>query len=126
MSTVNISIDDECPICFEILYNNNDIINLNCCKKNIHISCMKNWYKSNRNRRSCFICNQENIICNHLITFYNNEDIINREIIQETIENDNIYHQDNVYHHDNVYMCKKFSIVSSLIIITITLILLFC
>ena len=63
---INIIVEFECPICFEIL-NENNIIFLECCNKTCHKSCLVNWYKSNPHNKTCFICNKENTFCNTLI-----------------------------------------------------------
>lgn len=64
---INIIVEFECPICFEIL-NENNIIILDCCNKTSHISCLVNWYKNNPHNKTCFICNRENTFCNTLFT----------------------------------------------------------
>ena len=48
----------ECYVCLEnINLNQNDFIELNCCKQNVHFNCLKQWYIKNKTP-NCFICNQ--------------------------------------------------------------------
>ena len=34
---------DECPICLQVLYDNNEIIKLDCCIARYHKKCLHNW-----------------------------------------------------------------------------------
>ena len=74
-NNINITIDFECPICFENL-NENNIIILDCCNKTSHISCVVNWYKNNPHNKTCFICNRENTFRNNLFISDVNNNII--------------------------------------------------
>ena len=70
INDTNIIVDFECPICFEIL-NQNNIILLDCCNKTCHSSCLVTWYKNNTHNKTCFICNRENTFRNSLFTSNN-------------------------------------------------------
>lgn len=60
------NIPNECFICLDnINLNENDFLELNCCKNNVHLKCLTQWYIKN-NTSNCFICNQTNEICNEL------------------------------------------------------------
>ena len=49
----------ECAICLEnIDISKNNIIELDCCKQTIHISCIKAWINKNNNP-TCPICRNE-------------------------------------------------------------------
>lgn len=65
--------NNECYICLDnINLNDNDFLELNCCKNNVHFNCLTQWYIKN-NTTNCFICNQTNEICKELV---NNENYI--------------------------------------------------
>ena len=34
----------ECPICLEAINNNDPIIILECCNKEVHLLCLENWF----------------------------------------------------------------------------------
>ena len=56
----------ECYICLDnINFNENDFLELNCCKNNLHLKCLKEWCTKN-NTSKCFICNQTNEIYKEL------------------------------------------------------------
>jgi len=66
---------DECPICLEECdISNNVIIKLDCCKKDVHIDCIKQWIMSidNKNKKICLLCRKNSEIINDL---YNNLNI---------------------------------------------------
>lgn len=63
----------ECPICFEIIEDNDGILIMECCNKKIHLKCLINWYTNHSNNLICIMCNQNNSFCNNLI---NNKNII--------------------------------------------------
>lgn len=57
---------NECYICLDTInLNENNFLELNCCKNNVHLNCLKQWYIKN-NTSNCFICNQTNEICKEL------------------------------------------------------------
>ena len=57
----------ECPICFEIIEDNDGILIMECCNKKIHLKCLVNWYSNHPNNLVCIMCNQNNIFCNNLM-----------------------------------------------------------
>lgn len=62
MATNNENIN-ECYICLENIYLNEDnFLELTCCKHQVHITCFKEWYNKT-NSSTCFICNQTNTSC---------------------------------------------------------------
>lgn len=74
---------DECPICLEELdISNNIIITLECCKKHVHLDCIKQWSIdiNNKNKNLCLLCRKNS---NFL------EDLYNNFTIQSTIDNSN-------------------------------------
>ena len=80
----------ECPICIEIISEESqDYINLECCNKLVHISCLKDWCASNRNRninkRICILCRKESeILCDFLNNLNQNSE---RSLESEISEN---------------------------------------
>ena len=97
---INIIVDLECPICFEIL-NDNNIIILDCCNKTCHINCLITWYKNNIHNKTCFICNRENTFRNNLFS------------------SNNIIHDNNSNYYSNSYFYFLFKIILSISIIII-------
>ena len=64
---IQINYDTECPICFDNIYNNSGYINLECCKKSVHLNCLITWYCSSVTNL-CFLCKQENNFCKELVS----------------------------------------------------------
>jgi len=61
----------ECVICLNDI-SCNDHFTLTCCKNNVHISCLNDWVHQNitkKNIAKCFICSQENIILQDIVTY---------------------------------------------------------
>ena len=57
---LNIEIEQECPICFNFIEENDPYLLLSCCNKKVHISCLDNWYNNNGNKNKlCFLCTKE-------------------------------------------------------------------
>ncbi len=56
----------ECIICFENINSDDALLILECCKQKVHIQCIIDWYLSNPNNKTCFICNQTNKFCEDL------------------------------------------------------------
>ena len=57
---LNIEIEQECPICFINIENNNAYLLLSCCNKKVHISCLDDWYNKNgKKNKLCFLCTKE-------------------------------------------------------------------
>jgi hypothetical protein len=66
MATNN-QIINECYICLDTInLNENDFLELNCCKNKVHLKCLIQWYNKN-NTSNCFICNQTNDFCKSLL-----------------------------------------------------------
>ena len=68
--------ETDCPICLDPILTNefNEIeecIILECCNKQVHLSCLIDWSKSekNTNKNACVLCRQET---NFLRDFHNN------------------------------------------------------
>ena len=59
----------ECPICFELMNHNDDIIIVECCNKIFHIACLVQWYTINKKNKVCLMCNQPNNFCNDFIYY---------------------------------------------------------
>ena len=60
-------IEEECPICFFSMNEEDGILDMECCNKKIHIKCIVEWYSHHMNQKNCFICNQNNKFCQDLI-----------------------------------------------------------
>ena len=76
----------ECVICLNDISSNDNYI-LTCCKNNVHIYCLNDWIQkniSNKNISKCFICSQENLIIEDIVS-YNKKD----EIVITTITSNN-------------------------------------
>ena len=59
---LNIEIEDECPICFNLIENSDPYLLLSCCNKKVHISCLDNWYNNNgKKNKLFFLCTKESI-----------------------------------------------------------------
>jgi len=74
---------DECPICLEeIDISNNIIITLECCKKHVHLDCIKQWSVdiNNKNKNLCLLCRKSSDFL---------EDLYNNLNIQPLIDNSN-------------------------------------
>lgn len=78
---------EDCPICLDILDRSiNVIITLECCKKDIHLNCIKNWIIeknninniNNFNKKQCILCRRESVFLNDL---YNN---INTQLLDNS------------------------------------------
>ena len=78
---------EEYPICLDILDRSiNVVITLECCKKDIHLNCIKNWIIeknninniNNFNKKQCILCRTESVFLNDL---YNN---INTQLLDNS------------------------------------------
>lgn len=65
----------ECPICLEVLKNDDAIYIVKCCNKVFHISCLINWYEQNPSNTHCLMCNQYNNFSNDFLDFSHNNAI---------------------------------------------------
>ena len=98
----------ECIICLEDI-NSNEYYKFTCCKNTVHESCLNSWVIKNidnKNTAKCFICSQNNIAIQNIISHYfnNNDEIIydnsNDEIIYDN--SNNIINYSNVANNNNV------------------------
>ena len=88
----------ECPICLDpIDMSNNIILVLDCCHKEIHLQCMKNWILNPQNTQKdkCILCrvSSDLIIDIGAPILYENSDISNNntlEIFRQLSENNTI------------------------------------
>lgn len=88
----------ECPICLDpIDISNNIILVLDCCHKEIHLQCMKNWILNPQNKQKdkCVLCrvSSDLIIDIGAPILYENSDISNNntlEIFRQLSENNTI------------------------------------
>lgn len=88
----------ECPICLDpIDISNNIILVLDCCHKEIHLQCMKNWILNPKNTQKdkCILCrvSSDLIIDIGAPILYENSDISNNntlEIFRQLSENNTI------------------------------------
>ena len=57
--------ETECPICLEPILTNKleECIILDCCNKQVHLSCLIDWCKSQKhiNKNVCVLCRQDTI-----------------------------------------------------------------
>ncbi len=70
---------DECPICLEELdFSNNIIISLECCKKDVHLDCIKKWSMdiNNKNKNLCLLCRKNSDFLQDLYNNFNLQPLI--------------------------------------------------
>lgn len=63
----------ECPICLEIINENDPTLILECCKNKVHLICLEDWYSKHARRPSCILCNQYNSFCAEYIIPIDND-----------------------------------------------------
>ena len=51
---------EECPICFADMNEEEGILLLECCNKQIHLNCILNWCSTAGKPTTCILCNQIN------------------------------------------------------------------
>ena len=51
---------DECPICLVNMHVEEGILLLDCCNKQVHLSCIMDWASRHESSRTCILCNQSN------------------------------------------------------------------
>ena len=92
----------ECVICLNDI-SCNDYITLTCCKNDVHIYCLNDWIHQNitkKNISKCFICSQENIILQDIVSY--NSPIIKLNTNSSNIINDSTNNiNEIVIHNDN-------------------------
>ena len=101
----------ECIICLEDI-NSNEYYKFTCCKNTVHESCLNSWVIKNidnKNTAKCFICSQNNVAIQNIISHYfnNNDEIIydnnNDEIIYDNSNDEIIYdNSNNIINYSNV------------------------
>ena len=109
---INIDIEEECPICFNSIEDNDAYLLLSCCNKRVHITCLDRWYNNGNKNKLCFLCTKnckdiENIIVKSPIIEQRNRILINNTI------NDNNYKY--------IFCCFIIIILCSLALIFITI-----
>lgn len=116
--------NNECYICLEYISgdSNSDIYILECCKNNVHLSCLKKWYTYNKSTATCFICNQSEPLCRDLVNIPN--EIVDNSYVIIPL-NDNINNENNITILSNnlsnnlIDSCKKCKIFITFIIVLI-------
>ena len=92
----------ECMICLNDI-SCNDYITLTCCKNDVHIYCLNDWIHQNitkKNISKCFICSQENIILQDIVSY--NSPILKLNTNSSNIINDSTNNiNEIVIHNDN-------------------------
>lgn len=110
----------ECCICLNYL-NNEDIFYLECCKNNIHHSCLIEWINSNIDNsfsdfNKCVLCKSYNVIMDdyykNIFYFrsYNNENNETNRNITIDISNNN-ENERIIYLHQNIGLDIKYIII---------------
>ncbi len=84
----------ECPICLENLdLSDNIILTTDCCFKETHLSCIRNWIKNpnNKNHLLCPLCRQSSELLRDIASpqEYNNIDISQNNFIIDVSQNIN-------------------------------------
>lgn len=108
----------ECPICLNDINNNEGILIPECCNNPVHLKCIMNWHKKNKNSKVCFICQQENSF---------SKDIYCKNGLEEgrenLLENDEYISENN--YNDQCIKCTIYSAISSIAIGCITILIIF-
>ena len=68
----------ECVICLNDISSNDNCI-LTCCKNNVHIYCLNDWIQKNiskKNISKCFICSQENLIIEDIVSYNKKDELV--------------------------------------------------
>ena len=89
----------ECLICLDnIKIFTDEYILLECCNKQVHITCLCNWIKSSDNvdKSNCPYCRQKSIMCNDIYITLNIQNIQNTSNISHNIDfrNTNLNNQE--------------------------------
>ena len=117
--------NNECPVCLDLLdMSTNIIITLECCKKEVHINCIKNWLLDvhNKTKDECLLCRKKSDLLKDLRDNFTLEPLINNDIENQyyvqIIEQNG---QETQIQNNNFRLCKKYvsTILSILIIILI-------
>ena len=101
----------ECMICLNDI-SCNDYITLTCCKNDVHIYCLNDWIHQNitkKNISKCFICSQENIILQDIVSY--NSPILKLNTNSSNIINDSTNNiNEIVIHNDNNFTTIAYNI----------------
>ena len=101
----------ECMICLNDI-SCNDYITLTCCKNDVHIYCLNDWIHQNitkKNISKCFICSQENIILQDIVSY--NSPIIKLNTNSSNIINDSTNNiNEIVIHNDNNFTTIAYNV----------------
>ena len=68
ISSYDTYFETDCPICFDSLDNDETIV-MDCCRKKIHLGCIKEWYLTNRECASnslCLMCRVDSELMNDI------------------------------------------------------------
>ena len=89
----------ECVICLNDISSNDNCI-LTCCKNNVHIYCLNDWIQKNiskKNISKCFICSQENLIIEDIVSYNKKDELVITTISSNTnsINNEIVLFNDN-------------------------------
>ena len=108
----------ECPICLNDINNNEGILIPECCNNPVHLNCIMDWYKKNKNSKVCFICQQQNSF---------SKDIFYKDSLEDGREN-LLDYQENINENNYNEKCLKYTIysaISSIALGCITILILF-
>ena len=101
----------ECMICLNDI-SCNDYITLTCCKNDVHIYCLNDWIHQNitkKNISKCFICSQENIILQDIVSY--NSPILKVNTNSSNIINDSTNNiNEIVIHNDNNFTTIAYNV----------------
>ena len=101
----------ECMICLNDI-SCNDHFTLTCCKNDVHIYCLNDWIHQNitkKNISKCFICSQENIILQDIVSY--NSPIIKLNTNSSNIINDSTNNiNEIVIHNDNNFTTIAYNV----------------
>ena len=101
----------ECMICLTDI-SCNDYITLTCCKNDVHIYCLNDWIHQNitkKNISKCFICSQENIILQDIVSY--NSPILKLNTNSSNIINDSTNNiNEIVIHNDNNFTTIAYNV----------------
>ena len=106
------SLEDECPICFEI-NGTNECILLDCCDRYIHKECLHIWLNTCTTNKKCLYCMKESKYFYEFKKNNNNHQIV---IINNNTSNNN-NNTFNVY-DSYKYVCLIFCVILFILIVT--------
>ena len=113
----------ECPICCEII-NDNDTLLLSCCNKYVHKYCIDNWVLLNKNKNKeihlCVFCKKNNNYINDLlINITESEDQDNNNSSNDTFINPLINNNNYRYNNFTIFITTRKLVLYLLIIFII-------